>query len=308
MPVSRLVATLALTAALFCAARPGAAPAAEAELSEASPAALQALIDRIPASGAPVEQALRRAEAMYRLGDLSGDVGMIRRGADASSAVLASLEAGGRGALWIAASKDVGTALVMLARRTNDRARLDEAIAAFESAALFARDSLPDQWPGLMNSLAIAQWTRGRMAKDVASINTGIGTFRKALGDPSIKPSDREKVRIQVNMASALVETAMLGGDTAPADEAVVQLQTALETVEPLDLASQKAIIQGNLAQALTVRGYRKKDTADVERAVELGKEAAAYWDSVGAVDARNETEASLRQSYQVLSELYSVR
>jgi predicted RNA-binding Zn ribbon-like protein len=245
---------------------------------------------------------------MFRLGDLSGDVGMIRRGADAASAVLSSLESGGRGALWVTASKDVGTALVMLARRTNDRARLDEAIAAFESAALFARDSMPEQWPGLMNSLAIAQWTKGSMAKDVASIRLANQTFRAAIGDPKIQPSPREKVRIQVNMASALVETSMLSGDAAPAGEAVAQLEAALAAVGPLNLPSQQAIIQGNLAQALTIRGYQTKTAADVERAVALGKEAVAYWDSVGATDARNDTEANLRQSYQILTELYSAR
>lgn len=303
MLIRPLIAVIVLAAALS-----GAAMAAEADLSDASPAELQAVIAKIPASGAPTEQALRRAEAMFRLGDLSGDVGMIRRGADAASAVLASLETGGRGALWVTANKDLGTALVMLARRTNDRSRLDEAIAAFESAALFARDSQPDQWPGLMNSLAIAHWTKGSMAKDVAAMKVANQTFRSALSDPTIKPVDRERVRIQVNMASALVEMAMLSKDVAPTDEAITQLRGALSMVETLDLPGQKAIIQGNLAQALTVRGAHNRVTGDVEEAVELGKAAVAYWDSVGATDARNDTEANLRQSYQVLTELYSVR
>ena len=122
MPIRPFIAVLVLAAALS-----GPAIAAEPDLSDANPADLQAVIAKIPATGAPTEQALRRAEAMFRLGDLSGDVGMIRRGADAASAVLASLETGGRGALWVAANKNVGTALVMLARRTNDRGRLDEA-------------------------------------------------------------------------------------------------------------------------------------------------------------------------------------
>jgi hypothetical protein len=47
---------------------------------------------------------------------------------------------------------------------------------------------------------------------------------------------------------------------------------------------------------------------ADVEEAVELNKAAVAYWDSVGATDARDDTEANLRQSYDVLKELYSAR
>ena len=222
--------------------------------------------------------------------------------------MLASLETGGRGALWVTANKDLGTALVMLARRTNDRSRLDEAIAAFESAALFARDSQPDQWPGLMNSLAIAHWTKGSMARDVAAMKVANQTFRSALSDPTIKPVDRERVRIQVNMASALVEMAMLSKDVAPTDEAITQLRGALSMVETLDLPGQKAIIQGNLAQALTVRGAHNRVAGDVEEAVELGKAAVAYWDSVGATDARNDTEANLRQSYQVLTELYSVR
>lgn len=303
MPIRPFIVMLLLAATLS-----GAVMAAEPDLSDSSPAELQAVIAKIPATGAPPEQALRRAEAMFRLGDLSGDIGMIRRGADAASAVLASLETGGRGTLWVAANKDVGTALVMLARRTNDRGRLDEAIAAFESAALFARDSQPDLWPGLMNSLAIAQWTKGSMAKDVAAMTKANETFRSALSDPSIKPGDRERVRIQVNMASALVEMAMLSNDVAPTNEAVTQLRAALAMVDTLNLPGQKAIIQGNLAQALTVRGAHNKVTADVEEAVVLGKAAVAYWDSVGATDARNDTELNLQQSYGVLTELYSIR
>ncbi len=299
-----MIALLALAAAML----PVAVAAAEPDLSEANPAELQAVIARIPAHGAPTEQQLRRAEAMFRLGDLRGDLGLIRQGADAAGAVLSSLEAGGRGALWVTANKDVGTALVMMARRTNDRSRLDEAIAAFESAALFARDSLPDQWPGLMNSLAIAQWTQGRMAKDAAGITKANATFRAALTDPGITPAPREKVRIQVNMASALVELAMLTNDVGPTDEAVSQLRAALVTLNTLALPAQKAIIQGNLAQALTVRGANRGVAADVEEAVELNKAAVAYWDSVGATDARDDTEANLRQSYDVLKELYSAR
>ncbi|MEN3975187.1 hypothetical protein [Emcibacter sp. SYSU 3D8] len=303
MPVRPIIAALVLAASAA-----SAAVAAEADLADASPAELQAVIERIAPAGAPSDQALRRAEAMFRLGDLNGDVGLIRRGADAASAVLSSLESGGRGALWVAASKDVGTALVMLARRTNDRSRLDEAIAAFESAALFARDSQPEQWPGLMNSLAIAQWTKGSMAKDAAALKLAHQTFREALSDRAIKPDDRERVRIQVNMASALVEMAMLTNEAAPADEAVTQLRAALAMAATLDLPAQTAIIQGNLAQALTVRGWHNKAAADVEQAVELGKAAISYWDSVGAIDARDDTEANLRQSYQVLTELYSIR
>ncbi len=301
MVIRSLIAVFALAAVLS-----GGAAAAPRDLADASPAELQAVIARIPASGAPADQTLTRAEAMFRLGNLNGDVGMIRRGADAASAVLSSLQAGERGALWVTANKAVGTALVMLTQRTNERSRLDEAIAAFESATLFARDSLPEEWPGLMNSLAIAQWTKGRMAKDVAPIKQANETFRAALNDTTMKPSDRERVRIQVNMASSLVEMSMLADDVAPAEEAVTQLQAALSSVESLGIPSQKAIIQGNLAQALTIRGAKKQDAADVERAVELGKQAIAYWEQVGAVDARNDTEANLRQSYQVLTELYA--
>ena len=307
MPTRSFIAVFVMALAL-AAGGSGAALAAGADLSDASPSELQAVIQGIPATGAPSEQALRRAEAMFRLGDLSGDVGMIRKGADAAGAVLSSLETGGRGALWVTANKNVGTALVMLARRTNDRARLDEAIAAFESAALFARDSQPDQWPGLMNSLAIAQWTKGTMAKDPAAMKQANETFRAALSDPAIKPSDRERVRVQVNMASALVEMAMLNNDVTPIDEAVTELQAAMVTVDTLNLPAQKAIIQGNLAQALTVRGYHNRVAADVEQAVELGKAAVAYWESVGATDARNDTEANLRQSNEVLSELNGAR
>jgi tetratricopeptide (TPR) repeat protein len=278
------------------------------DLSDASPADLEAVIAQIPAKGAPAEAALRRAEAMFRLGDLRGDVPMIRQGADAAGAVLSSLETGSRGALWVIANKDVGTALVMLARRSNDRARLDEAIAAFESAALFARDSLPEEWPGLMNSLAIAEWTKGSMAKDVDAMRKAADTFRAALDDKSVTLSDREKVRIQVNMASALVEMSTVSNDPAPANEAVTRLQGALAMVGPLNLPAQKAIIQGNLAQALAVRGWNNRTTDDLEQSVALGKEAVAYWDSVGATDARNEAEANLRQAYQLLAELYSAR
>ena len=299
-----LVALATLAVLLFA----GGVRAAVQDLSEASPAELQAVISQIPARGAPAEQALRRAEAMFRLGDLRGDVGMIRDGAAAAGAVLSSIEAGGRGALWVTANKDVGTALVMLARRTNDRARLDEAIAAFESAALFARDSQPEQWPGLMNSLAIAQWTKGSMAKDVAAMRKATETFRAALDDKAAPLSDREKVRIQVNMASALVEMSTVGNDPGPAGEAVDRLQAALATVGSLNLPAQKAIIQGNLAQALTVRGWHSKTASDLEQAVVLSKAAIAYWDSVGATDARDDAEANLRQSYEVLTEIYNAR
>ncbi len=284
----------------------GAVRAAESDLSEASPAELEAVISRIPAN-AQGEAALRRAEALFRLGDLRGDVAMIRQGAAASGAVLAALETGGRGALWVTANKDLGTALVMLARRTNDRSRLDEAIAAFESATLFARDSLPDQWAGLMNSLAIAQWTKGTMARDVASVRQATDTFRTAL-EKATGLDPRERVRIQVNMASALVEIATVGSDPAPVEEAVTMLDAALASAGSLGLPAQTAIIQGNLAQALTVRGWHRQAAADVEKAIELAKAAIAYWDSVGATDARDSTEANLRQSYQVLTELYNAR
>lgn len=300
--------SLIILAALAGVLSAGMARAAATDLSEASPADLQAVISQIPARGAPAEQALRRAEAMFRLGDLRGDVGMIRDGAAAAGAVLSSIEAGGRGALWVTANKDVGTALVMLARRTNDRARLDEAIAAFESATLFARDSQPDQWPGLMNSLAIAQWTKGSMAKDVVAMRKATETFRAALDDKVAPVSDRERVRIQVNMASALVEMSTVSKDPGPASEAVTSLQAALAMVEPLNLPAQKAIIQGNLAQALTVRGWHTRAAADLEQAVDLSKAAIAYWDSVGATDARDDAEANLRQSYEVLTEIYNTR
>lgn len=294
--------------ALLAAAIVFAGAAAAQDLSEASPAQLQAVIGQIPASGAAPEAALRRAEAMFRLGDLRGDVTMIRQGSDAAGAVLSSLETGGRGALWVTASKDVGTSLVMLTRRTNDRSRLDDAIAAFESAALFARDSLPDQWPGLMNSLAIAQWTKGSMAKDVTAMRQAAATFRSALDDSKTPISDREKVRIQVNMASALVEVATVSNDPAPASEAVTRLQQALATAATLNLPAQTAIIQGNLAQALTVRGVHTRTPADLEQAAALGKQAIAYWDSVGATDARDDVAANLQQTYSLLTDLYNAR
>ncbi|MBI1180287.1 MAG: hypothetical protein GC201_06985 [Alphaproteobacteria bacterium] len=279
-----------------------------ASLSEASPAELERIIQQTPAQGVPDEALLRRAEALYRLGDLQGDLAQIRAGADLSRQVLAHQESGSHGALWVAANKNLGTALVMLARRSNDQGQLDQAIAAFDAAVVFARDSVPEEWPGLINSLAIAQWSRGSMARDPAMIRKATATFRSALEQDKVPVGDRDRMRIEVNLASALVELSSLSKNDQPLDEAVDRFSAALDRVGRLDMPSQKAIIEGNLGQALTVRGWGRKSTADLERSVDLTKQAIDYWESVGATDARSEAEANLRQTYQLLTQLYESR
>ncbi|MEN3952466.1 hypothetical protein [Iodidimonas sp. SYSU 1G8] len=305
MPLRVPPAVLALFVA---AALAGPAHAAEADLSNASPAELEALIQQSPARGAPSDASLRRIEAMYRLGDLRGDTTMIRAGADAASAALSALEAGGRGALWVTANKHLGTALVMLARRGNDRTRLDEAIAAFESATLFARDSVPEQWPGLMNSMGIAQWTKGNLARDPSQVRQAAATFRSALDNGAVPVSDREKIRLQVNLASALVDLATMASEEAPLDEAIERYNAALASAAAMGGGTQQAILQGNLAQALTIRGSNRRSIDDLEQAVKLTKTAIAYWTSIGATDALNEADANLRQTLALLTELYNAR
>jgi tetratricopeptide (TPR) repeat protein len=292
--------------AMWAAVSAAAPQAAANDLSEASPAELRAIVAR-PADGG-AEGALRRAEAQYRLGDLTGDAALIRAGAAEAGRVLASLEAGGRGALWVAANKHVGTALVMLARRSGDRTRLDEAIAAFESAALFARDSVPEQWPGLMNSLAIAQWTKGSLARDPVAVRQAADSFRKALEDTRTPPGDRDRVRIQTNLGSTLIELSNMTGDAAALDEAIRRYQEALALVGREKLAAQEAILRGNLAQALTVRGYTRRSVEDLERSVALARAAIDYWRGVGAADALAEAEANLRETHRLLAELYDGR
>jgi tetratricopeptide (TPR) repeat protein len=299
-----LIAAALAAATLWASAAAG----AEGDLSEASPAELQQIIREIPDNAPPGEPALRRAEAMYRLGDLQGDMAMIRAGADLSRRVLNAQEAGSHGALWVAANKNLGTALVMLARRSGDPARLDEAIQSFDAAVVFARDSVPGEWPGLINSLAIAQWTRGKLTKDAHVLRKGTETFREALNQDAVPLGERERMRLEVNLASALVDLSTVARTDEPLDEAVTRLDSALARVANLDMESQKAIIEGNLGQALTMRGWTRKSIADLERAVTLIKQAITYWASVGATDAQHDSEANLRQAHHLMAELYNAR
>ena len=111
-----------------------------------------------------------------------------------------------------------------------------------------------------------------------------------------------------MNLASALVDLATMAGEEAPLDEAIERYNAALASAAAMGGGTQQAILQGNLAQALTIRGSNRRSIDDLEQAVTLTKTAIAYWTSIGATDALNEADANLRQTLALLTELYNAR
>ena len=281
--------------------------ASDDSLSDAGPEQLEQIVaETLGASRS--EDRLRHAEALYRLGNLRRVPETIQEGIAAAGAVRAETGRDENPALWVEATRHVGTALVMLGRLEKKPERFDEAIALFADAGEVANAHVPGVWPQIMNGEGIAHWSKGTLARDPQILRRASHVFAAALLSDALGPDDPTRLRLQDNAASVLLELAFIGEDEDAIGEAILAYETALAQAEALTLPGTAANIRANLAQALALRGWRTKQPADLEQAIALYKEAIAYWEGIGVHHTRAEIEEGLRQAYQLLARVYDTQ
>ncbi|MDA0339168.1 MAG: hypothetical protein O2910_04935 [Proteobacteria bacterium] len=278
--------------------------AASDSLSNATPSQLEIILAETEAATAPPD-ALRRAEALYRLGNLRGNTVLIHDGIDTAQVVRGAHDKAIASEIWTDATRHVATALVMVGRLTAKIDLLDEAIGLFAEAAEVAEQTASPDWPVILNGQGIAYWSKGTLDNDPEPMQLAANVFAKALAEGNFDGQDAVRLRIKVNAASVLLERALLVDETGAMDSAITAFETAKSEAVALNLFGQKATIDVNHAQALALRDWKTKRISDVQDAISLYKEAIDYWDSIGADSARIEVEAGLRQAHRMLAQLY---
>lgn len=162
------------------------------------------------------------------------------------------------------------------ARRTRDRATVDQAIWFLVMAALGAADD--PLLPGYLSHLGTAWDNRFRLTARVADLDNSIAVHRRALALPIADVSDQ--AGFLANLANALRARYEAAGDVSDLDQAVAAARQAADAARPAwarrpddRLRFGLATSLENLVAALSSRFQLSRDRSDLDEAVDAGRE-----------------------------------
>jgi tetratricopeptide (TPR) repeat protein len=169
----------------------------------------------------------------------------------------------------------LGAALATLGERKGDRARLEEAVAAYREALKeLTRKSAPLEWAQTQSNLGSALLMLAQRESDTATLEEALAAYREALKERTRDSAPLEWAHTQSDLGSALATLGKWESSTAMLEEALAAYRESLQerTRErvPLDWART----QNNLGGTLLSLGELESGTAKLDEAVIVYRKA----------------------------------
>ena len=198
----------------------------------------------------------RLGNALFSLGELSGDSQRVEK---AVAAYRNALEVCTREALpaeWARTQNDLGDALRYLGDHFGDGPRLEEAAVAYRNALeVRTRENMPAEWATTQNSLAITQRMLGDHYGDSQRLEKAIAAYRSVLEIRTREDRPKEWAATQINLGNCFLSLGEHNGSSQMLEEAVASYQNALHVITREDMPTDWAKAYNNLGNALQSLG-----------------------------------------------------
>jgi tetratricopeptide (TPR) repeat protein len=136
-----------------------------------------------------------------------------------------------------------------LAQRTNDTAKLEEAIAVLRSALQEGtRERVPINWARTQHNLGIALANLGRRESGTARLEEAVGAYREALKEYTRERVPLDWANTQNDLGSVLEELSTRRNDNAQLRDAIFAYREGLKETRETDRL--RPVIQNNLSRA----------------------------------------------------------
>ena len=211
----------------------------------------------------------RLGNALFSLGELSGDSQRVEK---AVAAYRNALEVCTREALpaeWARTQNDLGDALRYLGDHFGDGPRLEEAAEAYRNALeVRTRENMPAEWATTQNSLAITQRMLGDHYGDSQRLEKAIAAYRSVLEIRTRQDRPKEWAATQINLGNCFLSLGEHHGSSQMLEDAVASYQNALDVITREDMPTDWAKAYNNLGNALQSLGEHSGDGGKISEAV----------------------------------------
>ena len=166
------------------------------------------------------------ADALLRLGDLSGDAAVLQQAVAGYDAALAMYTRERGPVYWASVQNRRAGALLRLGDLSGDAAVLQRAVAGFDAVLeVYTRERDPEYWAAAQNSLAGALLRLYDQSGDAALLQQAVARYEAALAEYTRERSPAQWAAAQNSLARALLRLGTLAsGEPPPSEEAYVNL------------------------------------------------------------------------------------